>query len=84
MAKAASKSNDSSANIGFEAKLWLAADKLRNNMVVEYRKILNAGADGFCDVFELDHRSSLPQIFTAETLRRRKNQGKSPIGAYLA
>ena len=52
--------------------------------IVEYRKILNAGTDGFCDVFELDHRSSLPQIFTAETLRRRKNQGKSPIGAYLA
>ena len=24
--------NDSSANLGFEAKLWLAADKLRNNM----------------------------------------------------
>jgi hypothetical protein len=28
--KAATK--DSSANLGFEAKLWLAADKLRNNM----------------------------------------------------
>jgi len=31
----APKSNgpkDSTANIGFEAKLWLAADKLRNNM----------------------------------------------------
>ena len=23
---------DSSANLGFEAKLWLAIDKLRNNM----------------------------------------------------
>ncbi len=32
MAKAATKSNDSTANIGFEAKLWLAVDKLRNNM----------------------------------------------------
>jgi len=29
MAKATAKNNDSSANIGFEAKLWLAADKLR-------------------------------------------------------
>ena len=32
MAKAASKNDDSSANIGFKAKLWLAANKLRNNM----------------------------------------------------
>ncbi len=32
MAKAKSaKTNDTSANLGFEAKLWLAADKLRNN-----------------------------------------------------
>ena len=26
------KAKDSTANLGFEAKLWLAADKLRNNM----------------------------------------------------
>ncbi len=26
------KSSDSAANLGFEAKLWLAADKMRNNM----------------------------------------------------
>jgi type I restriction enzyme M protein len=33
VAKAKSPSKDSStATIGFEAKLWLAADKLRNNM----------------------------------------------------
>ena len=25
-------SKDSTATLGFEAKLWLAADKLRNNM----------------------------------------------------
>ncbi len=30
--KDSSKDSSSSANIGFEAKLWLAADKLRNNM----------------------------------------------------
>ncbi|MBX7211878.1 MAG: type I restriction-modification system subunit M N-terminal domain-containing protein [Verrucomicrobiaceae bacterium] len=29
---AKSKPADSTANLGFEAKLWLAADKLRNNM----------------------------------------------------
>lgn len=28
----ASAPKDSTANLGFEAKLWLAADKLRNNM----------------------------------------------------
>ena len=32
MAKKAAKKKDSTANLGFEAKLWLAADKLRNNM----------------------------------------------------
>ena len=32
MAKAPSKKNDSSAHLGFEAKLWLTADKLGNNM----------------------------------------------------
>src|SRR3990167_1625991 len=39
MAKATKKkSGDSTANIGFEAKLWLAADKLRNNMdAAEYK-----------------------------------------------
>jgi hypothetical protein len=39
MARARSeKGNDSSANLGFEAKLWLAADKLRSNMdAAEYK-----------------------------------------------
>ena len=37
----ASASKDSSANIGFEAKLWLAADKLRNNMdAAEYKHVV--------------------------------------------
>jgi hypothetical protein len=31
-AKSPAKKSDSSANIGFEAKLWLEADKLRNNL----------------------------------------------------
>jgi type I restriction enzyme M protein len=39
-AKPASK-KDSSANLGFEAKLWLAADKLRNNMdAAEYKHVV--------------------------------------------
>ena len=34
-------SNNSSANIGFEAKLWLAADKLRSNMdAAEYKHVV--------------------------------------------
>ena len=42
MAKATKKkSGDSTANIGFEAKLWLAADKLRNNMdAAEYKHVV--------------------------------------------
>jgi len=41
MAKKAAKNTDSAANIGFEAKLWLAADKLRNNMdAAEYKHVV--------------------------------------------
>ena len=41
MAQPASKKSDSSATIGFEAKLWLAADKLRNNMdAAEYKHVV--------------------------------------------
>jgi type I restriction enzyme M protein len=32
--------NGNGANLGFEAKLWLAADKLRNNMdAAEYKQL---------------------------------------------
>jgi type I restriction enzyme M protein len=35
-----SASSDASANLGFEAKLWLAVDKLRNNMdEAEYKPL---------------------------------------------
>ena len=34
-------SRDTAANLGFEAKLWLAADKLRNNMdAAEYKHVV--------------------------------------------
>jgi len=37
----ATGSKDSSAHLGFEAKLWLAADKLRNNMdAAEYKHVV--------------------------------------------
>lgn len=40
-ARSKSGSKDSTANIGFEAKLWLAADKLRNNMdAAEYKHVV--------------------------------------------
>ncbi len=38
MPRARSSQNNSTANLGFEAKLWLAADKLRSNMdAAEYK-----------------------------------------------
>ncbi|MBK7956031.1 MAG: SAM-dependent DNA methyltransferase [Candidatus Accumulibacter sp.] len=41
MAKAPNRNNDSNANLGFEAKLWLTADKLRNNMdAAEYKHVV--------------------------------------------
>ncbi len=40
MAKA-KKKNDTGANLGFEAKLWLTADKMRNNMdAAEYKHVV--------------------------------------------
>src|SRR5438067_2028162 len=39
--KSNNRSTNSSANIGFEAKLWLAADKLRSNMdAAEYKHVV--------------------------------------------
>ena len=42
MARARSNNHKTnSANIGFEAKLWLAADKLRSNMdAAEYKHVV--------------------------------------------
>src|ERR1700758_25880 len=40
-AKSARSSNNNSANIGFEQKLWLAADKLRSNIdAAEYKHVV--------------------------------------------
>jgi len=39
--RASGKKADQAANLGFEAKLWLAADKLRNNMdAAEYKHVV--------------------------------------------
>src|SRR3954452_8434256 len=41
MANSIAKSNDTTANLGFEAKLWAAADALRNNMdAAEYKHVV--------------------------------------------
>src|ERR1700679_417854 len=41
MARDKSSSDGNGANLGFEAKLWLAADKLRNNMdAAEYKHVV--------------------------------------------
>ena len=40
MARTKTKNADgSAANLGFEAKLWLTADKLRNNMGISLKKL---------------------------------------------
>ncbi len=41
IAKSKNASNNQAANLGFEAKLWLTADKLRNNMdAAEYKHLV--------------------------------------------
>jgi type I restriction enzyme M protein len=41
VAKPKTKNNDTGANLGFEAKLWAAADALRNNMdAAEYKHVV--------------------------------------------
>ena len=41
MAKTTARKNDTTANLGFEAKLWAAADALRNNMdAAEYKHVV--------------------------------------------
>ena len=41
MAKTTRKHTDTTANLGFEAKLWAAADALRNNMdAAEYKHVV--------------------------------------------
>ena len=41
----AKKSNDTTANVGFETKLWATADALRNNMdAAEYKHFVERQA----------------------------------------
>ena len=61
MARTSAKQNNTAANLGFEAKLWLAADKLRNNMdAAEYKHVVLGliFLKYISDTFE-DHRAKL-------------------------
>jgi type I restriction-modification system DNA methylase subunit len=60
----AKSAKDSTANLGFEAKLWLAADKLRNNMdAAEYKHVVLGliFLKYISDTFE-EHRADLTRI----------------------
>jgi type I restriction enzyme M protein len=63
-----------SANLGFEAKLWLAADKLRNNMdAAEYKHVVLGliFLKYISDAFEAKHAE----------LEAQKAQGADPEDA---
>ncbi len=69
VAKSKPSSKDSTANLGFEAKLWLAADKLRNNMdAAEYKHVVLGliFLKYISDTFE-EHRAKLLAGSTAKT-----------------
>ncbi|MCS6244752.1 MAG: SAM-dependent DNA methyltransferase [Opitutus sp.] len=69
MARAKSSSSTSTATIGFEAKLWLTADKLRNNMdAAEYKHVVLGliFLKYISDTFE-EHRAKLLAGSTAKS-----------------
>ena len=64
MAKSMAKSNDTTANLGFEAKLWAAADALRNNMdAAEYKHVVLGliFLKYISDAFEAKHAELRPR-----------------------
>src|SRR3954469_12714812 len=68
-AKAKASATDSAANLGFEAKLWLTADKLRNNMdAAEYKHVVLGliFLKYISDTFE-EHRAKLVAGSTAKS-----------------
>jgi type I restriction enzyme M protein len=71
MAKTTAKNNDTTANLGFEAKLWAAADALRNNMdAAEYKHVVLGliFLKYISDAFEAKHAE----------LTAQKKQGADP------
>ena len=54
--KRSGSDKDSSANIAFEAKLWLAADKLLNNMnAAEYEHVALSLFDPLLTAYKTQH-----------------------------
>ncbi|HEV3100628.1 MAG TPA: hypothetical protein VGY75_13030 [Candidatus Udaeobacter sp.] len=63
-ARSTRSSNNNSANIGFEAKLWLAADRLRSNMdAAEYKHESNAAQSRMLTALR---DSLLPRLLSGE------------------
>lgn len=83
--KASSKpSAPSTASIGFEAILWLAADKLRNNMdAAEYKHVVlglsHGGKRGDISIYGQDKRARWQRLFgLAKRARRVRLRGQQP------
>gem|GEM_PF-3234228 len=57
-----SASNDSAANLGFEAKLWLTADKLRNNRNAAKYKHVVLGRIGDIAAYEQESNSTTRRL----------------------
>ena len=73
MARGKSNNGDTSANLGFEAKLWAAADALRNNMdAAEYKHVVLGliFLKYISDAFEAKHAE----------LEAQKARGRRPRG----
>ena len=71
--KLAKKKDSNGANLGFEDKLWLAADKLRNNMdAAEYKHVVRGliFLKYISDAFEEKHEALLSEV----------DQGSGPRG----
>src|SRR5437867_4146501 len=65
MAKTTTRSNKTSANLGFEAKLWAAADALRNHMdAAEYKHVVLGliFLKYISDAFEARHARLLDEV----------------------
>ena len=63
--RSAGKQNSQAANLGFEAKLWLTADKLRNNMdAAEYKHVVLGliFLKYISDAFEERHQKLLAEV----------------------
>jgi type I restriction enzyme M protein len=73
MARTTAKNNDTTATPGFEAKLWAAADALRNNMdAAEYEHVILGMIFLKCisDAFEAKHAELEAQKATSPSTAR--------------